>query len=131
MTHPVESRESRARTVVPLLYHLLDAPELNCASPNKFRVLWPIMAEDAAKALQEPRLTRVRPSPATYKRWLAGTHIPRGDLRTILESYFGKKVEALFQIVPVRDFVRPRPLDRRTRTAPYAQATATTVPARA
>ncbi|TGB15544.1 transcriptional regulator, XRE family protein [Streptomyces sp. MZ04] len=114
MTQPVESR---ARSVVPLLYHLLDAPELNCASPNKLRVLWPIMAEDAARALQEPRLARVRPSTATYKRWLAGTHIPRGDLRTILEAYFGKKVEALFQLVPARDIVRPRPLDRRTRTA--------------
>ncbi|WEH37865.1 transcriptional regulator, XRE family protein (plasmid) [Streptomyces sp. AM 4-1-1] len=114
MTH---SEGSQTRTVVPLLFHLLDAPELNCASPTKFRVLWPIMAEDAAKALQEPRLARVRPSPATYKRWLAGTHIPRGDLRTILEAYFGKKAEALFQLVPIRDFVHPRPLDRRTRTA--------------
>ncbi len=112
-----QMEETRVRTVVPLLYHLLNAPELNCLSWPKFRVLWNVMAKDAAKGLQDPRLARVQVSQATYKRWLAGTHVPRGDLCTILEFFFGKSVETLLQLVPVRDIVRPRPLDRRTLTA--------------
>lgn len=100
-----------------LLYVLLDAPEIDCASPPKFRVLWSRMAADAARDLQDPKLAKVRGSESTYKRWLAGTSVARGAMRTILEHYFGKSVEDLRQLVPVREFVRPRALDRRTRTA--------------
>ncbi|MFF1712268.1 transcriptional regulator, XRE family protein [Streptomyces sp. NPDC058268] len=100
-----------------LLYVLLDAPEIDCASPPKFRVLWSRMAADAARDLREPKLAKVRGHESTYKRWLAGTSVARGDMRTILEHYFGKSVEDLRQLVPVREFVRPRALDRRTRTA--------------
>jgi hypothetical protein len=110
-------QEPPSRTLVTLLYHLLDAPDLNCVSWPKFRVLWTHMAREAAKGLQDPRLANVPTSQATYKRWLAGSHTARGDMRVILEFYFGKSVEALRQLVPVRVTVRPRPLDRRTRSA--------------
>ncbi|MFI6689384.1 transcriptional regulator, XRE family protein [Streptomyces sp. NPDC050485] len=106
--------QSQLRT---LLHHLLDAPELNCAAWPKFRVLWTYMAHEAARELQDPRLGKIRVSQATYKRWLAGTHVARGDMQVILEFYFGKSVEALRHLVPARTIVRPRPLDRRTRTA--------------
>ncbi|MFE9968943.1 transcriptional regulator, XRE family protein [Streptomyces sp. NPDC005525] len=75
------------------------------------------MATEAAKGLQDPKLAKVRASQATYKRWLAGTHKASGDMRTILEFYFGKSVEMLRQLVPVREIVRPCALDRRTRIA--------------
>ncbi|MFJ8752188.1 transcriptional regulator, XRE family protein [Streptomyces sp. NPDC102441] len=103
-----------------LLHHLLEAPEVNGASWPRFRVLWRHMAGDAAKELLEPKLANVRASESTYRRWLAGTHLARGDTATILEWYFGKSAEALAQPVPVREIVRPRPLDRRTRTAARA-----------
>ncbi|WP_331726208.1 hypothetical protein [Streptomyces sp. NBC_00470] len=123
MTHP------QPRT---LLYVLLDAPEIGCASPPKFRVLWSRMAKDAAQDLRDPKLARVRGSESTYKRWLAGTSVARGDMRIILEHYFGKSVEDLRQLVPAREIVRPRALDRRTRTAArtldYTWATSRHVP---
>ncbi|OFA44223.1 hypothetical protein Sfr7A_25675 [Streptomyces xinghaiensis] len=106
--------QPRTRT---LLYVLLDTPKLNCVSWPRFQVLWSNMASNAADKLQVPRLAKVRVSQATYKRWLAGTHVARGDTRTILEFFFGKNVEALRQMVPVREVVLPRSVDRRTRIA--------------
>ncbi|MEV8333865.1 hypothetical protein [Streptomyces niveus] len=104
-----------------LLSHLLESPEGNGASWPRFRVLWRHMAEDAAKELQDQRLANVRTSERTYWRWMAGTHVAKGDAAAILEWYFGKSAEALAQPpVPVREIVRPRALDRRTRTASRA-----------
>ncbi|MCQ1577153.1 transcriptional regulator, XRE family protein [Streptomyces parvus] len=101
-----------------LLHHLLETPEVNGASWPRFRVLWRHMAENAARDLQDRSLANVRVvSESTYRRWVAGTHIARGQTATILEWFFGKSVEALAQPVPVRELVRPRPLDRRTRAA--------------
>lgn len=103
----------QART---LLYTLLDAPELDSTSWPRFQVLWRHMATDAARDLNDPRLATVHISERTYWRWIAGGTIPRGNAATILESYFGMSADALVQPVPARVLVRPRALDRRTRT---------------
>ncbi|MEU9337936.1 transcriptional regulator, XRE family protein [Streptomyces sp. NPDC048290] len=99
-----------------LLYHLLDTPEFNCVTWPRFRVFWDRMAGEAAEGLGDPRLKRVRVSENTFRRWLAGQVTARGDNRRILEFCFGKSVEQLGRLVPAREFLRPQPLHRRTRS---------------
>ncbi|WP_331762283.1 transcriptional regulator, XRE family protein (plasmid) [Streptomyces sp. NBC_01527] len=111
MTHP------QTRT---LLRALLEAPELDCVTWPSFRVYWVSVAQQAAEALHEPRLAGVMIHTDTFKRWLAGTAVARGDARSILEFWFGKSVEQLRQPVPEREIVRGRDLNRRTYTAARA-----------
>src|SRR5690606_520926 len=101
-----------------LLHHLLETPEVNGASWPRFRVLRTHMAEDAARDLQHRRLANGRVvSESPSGRRVAGTHVARGQTGTILEWFSGKSVGGLAQPVPVRELVRPRPLDRRTGAA--------------
>lgn len=107
----------QTRTV---LRALLEAPDLNCANWSSFRVAWSVIAAEAARILQTPRLAKMTISQSTHKRWLNGSAVARGDARTILEFWLGFGVERLRQLVPVRELVSSRPLDRRTKSAARA-----------
>jgi len=53
---------------------------------------------------------RVSSSLTSYKRWLSGENLPRGEAAVVLEAMLGVEIELLFRPAPVRDAPVPRPL---------------------
>ncbi|MEU1707640.1 hypothetical protein ABZ478_19920 [Streptomyces sp. NPDC005706] len=79
-----------------------------CLRFSAFDVQFSRAAERAARELGNVRLASVTASQVTFKRWLSGEQMPRGDAATVLEFMLGVSVEALLQPAPVRDVVLPR-----------------------
>ncbi|MDT3400451.1 hypothetical protein RKE29_28230 [Streptomyces sp. B1866] len=77
-------------------------------------------ARRAAKELGNHRLASVTVSSTTFKRWLNGEQIPRGDARMVLEYMLGVNADQLFQPAPSREVVTARTPHRTSLAAALA-----------
>lgn len=75
---------------------------------STFEVHYTHAARKAAAEYGEPRLARLTISSTTFKRWLAGEQIPRGNAGTVLEHMLGIDVDSLLGPAPTRTFTTPR-----------------------
>jgi hypothetical protein len=75
---------------------------------STFEVHYTHAARKAAAEYGDPRLARLTISSTTFKRWLAGEQIPRGNAGTVLEHMLGIDVDALLGPAPTRTFTTPR-----------------------
>lgn len=65
-------------------------------------------AQQAAQEFGNHRLNGLTISNTTFKRWLSGDQIPRGDARMVLEFMLGVTAEQLLQPAPTHEVVTPR-----------------------
>ncbi|MFW6723227.1 hypothetical protein ACHZ98_24305 [Streptomyces sp. MAR4 CNY-716] len=75
---------------------------------STFEVHYTHAARKAAAEYGDQRLARLTISSTTFKRWLAGEQIPRGNAGTVLEHMLGIDVDALLGPAPTRTFTTPR-----------------------
>lgn len=86
-------------------------------------------ARRAAREFGNHRLFGLTVSNTTFKRWLSGDQIPRGDARMVLEFMLGVTAEQLFQHAPTHEVVTPRAPHRSSLASALALDTAWTTSA--
>jgi hypothetical protein len=73
-----------------------------------FEAHFRLAANEAARKYDKPALSTVAVAKPTWKRWVAGDQVPRGDARLILELMFGVTLDKLLGPAPARQAVLPR-----------------------
>jgi hypothetical protein len=73
-----------------------------------FEAHFSLAADNAARRYGNPSLATVTVAKPTWKRWVAGDQVPRGDAGLILEVMFGVSVDELLGPAPAREVVFPR-----------------------
>ncbi|WP_326782873.1 hypothetical protein [Streptomyces sp. NBC_00151] len=73
-----------------------------------FEAHFSLAANEAARKYENPSLATLTVSKPTWKRWVAGDQVPRGDAGLILEVMFGVSVDELLGPAPAREVVFPR-----------------------